>query len=348
MPDYSLDPIASNLGKFIRNRDIFRPEEELVGGDRRFYTTAELPDIVNVKTQQESTPNISKQESSTFDVDKAIKANYSPNYEMQDRLRRHLDEMPTKEKPSFLRKVVASMAGAGGDLNKAEFVMNSPYYTGMADWKSKADILSSLAMNESRMNRDEANFALQEISRQLQAQRLQLDIQKNEQIYTVELAKLQQQIQAADDRLKLAYDQLTFKAGDANAQLQFKQAQLDALNARHAADLAQRDAQLANLAAHRDALQRQADERNRIYGQDVTQRVLPTTTREELEVDESGEPVAKVRTTTRGRSNLPGGNVQSGTVPMIWKDGKTYQIPVDKVEQARKDGFRHPGPKDRR
>lgn len=154
----------------------------------------------------------------------------------------------------------------------------------------------------------------------LDRDRLELDTLKNKQIYDVKTKELETKAADAERRLKIAEETARNRADNASAQLALRQAQLEAQNARHAAELARRDSAQAETTRMNDARINQMMEEARRAGvqyEEVT--------------DEKGNKSFKV--TRRGEQ---GGD----TVQMKGPDGKTYPVPKDKVEQAKKDGMR--------
>lgn len=75
----------------------------------------------------------------------------------------------------------------------------------------------------------------------LDQQKFGLEKEKSDQIYQTKQDEMTRKVDDANNKLKLAYDQLAQKGNDASATANFKQAQLDALTARHELEMAQKD-----------------------------------------------------------------------------------------------------------
>jgi hypothetical protein len=88
-----------------------------------------------------------------------------------------IGQMPHEDKPSVLRKIVASMAGFGGGPKAADEVLSEPHNKAMGEWKTKLDVTKPLLdaekssnlneryMYSSRLGADTANRRLAETQR---------------------------------------------------------------------------------------------------------------------------------------------------------------------------------------
>jgi hypothetical protein len=87
---------------------------------------------------------------------------YSPQHEYSDLYRRGLDEMPQRNKPGMLRKILAITAGVGlGSPEAGDQALYAPYYRQMGDWQERMRALQPGMTaeryentNERMMNRD--------------------------------------------------------------------------------------------------------------------------------------------------------------------------------------------------
>ena len=332
---------ADNLLRSVKRANLFSPQESYSEDFRvnpSEFITGDINNLVNPA-------NIEASETNSF----------KPKTDAQDRFAKLIDEFPIREKASIGRKILASLAGFAGGPERANEVLDRPYNEKLLDFKTKADIFGSAATRESAENRNAANFTLGEISRAIQQQRadtaqFSADVNlkrvedlatKSAQIYEVKMLEAQQKVTAAEEKLKLAYDQLQFRRDDALADARFKELQLAAQNSRFELQLAQQQLQQAALEANRVTQARQADDRIRILEESLKQRGLPTITTDELTTDPKGNVTGRTRTTTRGESSrqsvLPPGQRD---VIMTGPDGKDYSIPADKVAEAEKAGMK--------
>jgi len=331
-------PFLDNLGELLRINRIFEPDR-MIGNDMPSQggITGNLPRDRSIRFGSQEPPEPMSARNTLDDL-------YQPQSEMQDRYRQLVDEFPIRQKPSFARKLTASIAG--GERGKE--ILNEPYDQAMADYKTKADIIGGAAATESRFNRDMANQALSQARIEIQQQQANTAALKNQQIYETTLAKMEAAAVQANAKLELAVQKLQLDSENRTNQLTFKQAELEAEKAQFAAQMARKDLEIANLQSER---LRQDEARRR--GLDVRERQQefaeePTT--EEIEYRDAQGNVVESGTRTRGATSRVQPQLTkppANTVPMIGKDGQTYYIPRDKVEQARKDGFRHPSRRQR-
>jgi hypothetical protein len=97
-----------------------------------------------------------------------------------------------------------------------------------------------------------ATTALAKTRLGLSSDRLDLDTEKNQNIYDTKQADLQRKKDEADARLKLSEGQLKQKTNDAATQIQWHKDKMAADEARHQLEMAQKDAQLSSLQRYRD------------------------------------------------------------------------------------------------
>lgn len=91
-------------------------------------------------------------------------------FPMNNRLQQLLGSFPQRTKPSFLRKLGASVVAAGPGTAAAERFMNRDYLDKVADWKTQADVYGDMARSESALARaDIAQGTLDERIRSNQA-----------------------------------------------------------------------------------------------------------------------------------------------------------------------------------
>jgi hypothetical protein len=318
-----------NLDTSLRNVNAFKPESTILQDFRS------QPDVANSDIQEPIT-----------DVESLLRQNYNPQTEMRDKFNKSIDEYPIRDKPSFGRKVLASLAGFAGGPGAAEESLDLPYKRNLEDWKTRTGVLQDAATRESVSNRDQASFASSEARNLIQEQRaniaeqnsivaqgrLENEIIKNNRIYEVETNKLAQRINEQDNNLKRAYDELQFRQNSADAMLNFRNTQMSAINERAEADRAIERLKIANLEANRDIQARLANERVATANARLALAGLPTITEDEaVDRDDKGNVTKTRRTVTRGEVKPVASH---GTVVMVDKNGKEYDVDSTKVSEA--------------
>lgn len=193
--------------------------------------------------------------------------------------------------------------------------------------KARADApISALDQAKLGMERDKLNLDKSNVNNDntLNERKFGLDQQKNEQIHQNKEDDLQRKSDEATARLKLAHDQLQAKQNDAAAQLAFHQAQQAASDANHKLELSHKDAELNESKRLHDA---------QIADMQAKLDALQNSTT----VSEQNPEKSKITTTTTkgSKSKTVGGNIT-----MVGQDGKSYQVPYDKVDDAQQNGMK--------
>lgn len=146
----------------------------------------------------------------------------------------------------------------------------------------------------------------------IKADQEKLNQQKSDQINDTKQKDMQRKIDDANNKLGLAYDQLNNKANSLDQTLAAHKAVADAMEERHKLELAQKDAQFQKTSQqHQQTIDNLTEQ--------LKQRGKSQTT---TEVNADG--TKKTSTTLKGSA--------ADTVNVVGKDGKTYTIPKDKLD----------------
>lgn len=90
------------------------------------------------------------------EITKLVSKLYTPGHEIADKFNKVWSEMPTREKPSVLRRIVASMVGGGeAGIKGADEVVNAPYNQARGEWMDKLKMLQPLLGDERASNTNE-------------------------------------------------------------------------------------------------------------------------------------------------------------------------------------------------
>lgn len=97
---------------------------------------------------------------------------FNPEHDAQDRVNQLLGQMPTHEKPSFMRKLSASLVAGGGDYKQSQDILNQPYETQYNDWKDKFAPAYQAANLERYSNATERQAAQNQLNFESQNRRI--------------------------------------------------------------------------------------------------------------------------------------------------------------------------------
>jgi hypothetical protein len=141
-----------------------------------------------------------------------------------------------------------------------------------------------------------------------------LNQQKSDQIHQQKIEELTSKNKTHEDNIKLAQDKLKLAGDDFNKQLEAHKQLAAAVEERHKNELALKDLQFEKTKNdHKDAM--------KVIEDKAKAAAAPVTKTEEV----NKEGNKKTTTTTKG-----------GSVQVTGKDGQTYEIPADKVEEWNK------------
>ena len=116
----------------------------------------------------------------SVDWAKRMRALYQPKNEAQDRLNSLLNQFPEEEKPTFMRKLSASLAGVGkGGLKDAQTILDEPNRTALERFKAQADPYQRAAESERQGNVNERTLAQQTITAEQNQQKIDETERKN-------------------------------------------------------------------------------------------------------------------------------------------------------------------------
>lgn len=285
---------------------------------------------------------------------------YNPRNDMQDQYQRHIETFPTKEKPTTGRKIIASLAGMSGGPEAAWDVLDRPHNQNVADWKGKSEALGSAATQESRFNRDQTSFAIQQARAEIAQQQADTAALKNQQIYETKMLELQQRIVDAQAKLELATARLELDKDSRNNQMLYKDAQLEFQKTKAEGDATRAAMIIENLERERDRDNEVRMRQLELAEQKQQFTEQPVNRDEELIRDSEGNPVARRTQTYRGATPSGSRFAQQGSkgdialpnesgkideriansIEMIGKDGETYRVPKDKITEAERAGMR--------
>jgi hypothetical protein len=154
----------------------------------------------------------------------------------------------------------------------------------------------------------------------IKQQQADLAQQKSDQIHAQKQSDMERKIAEADKKLEFAKQKLETDSADKEKSLQAHKDLAAAMEERHKLELAQKDAQFQRTSEqHQQTIDR--------LNKDLEQKKNTKTTTE-LNADGSKKTV----TTERG---------DTGTVQVIGKDGKSYTIPKNKLNDMDADGTPH-------
>ena len=95
---------------------------------------------------------------------------YQPEHEASDRYNELVNNMPSRQGPSFLRTLAASLTAFGpGGMSKADEVIDQPNVNAITDWKNQLAPAQHSADLERQNNVNERTLAYQTVSQQLRA-----------------------------------------------------------------------------------------------------------------------------------------------------------------------------------
>lgn len=154
----------------------------------------------------------------------------------------------------------------------------------------------------------------------IKAQQEALNKQKSDQINATKQADMQRKIDESNQKIELAQQALTNKTANAEAQLQAHKDLAAAVEERHKLEMANKDAQFKTISdQHQQTI-------------DALQERLKQSGRTKTTVTDS---TGATRTTTSEKGDA------ADSVQVIGKDGGTYTIPKDKLNDMDSDGTPH-------
>jgi len=161
---------------------------------------------------------------------------------------------------------------------------------------------------------------LGEESINVRQQQEKLNQQKSDQINANKQADMQRKIDESEQKIQLAQQALNSRNTNAEAQLQAHKDLAAAMEERHKLELAQKDAQF----------QKVSDQHQQTI--DALQAKLKQGAKTQTTTEINPEGNRKTVTTQRGSSSM---------IKVQGKDGQTYEIPEDKLDDKDADGTPH-------
>lgn len=118
--------------------------------------------------------------------------NFQPEHVQIDRMNQMINDFPQRDKPSFARKLFASLAGAAGGPDAADRIAYAPYYRDVEDWQNQFKGVAAAA-NQERYNNTNMRMYADSIARERSRDR---EISRKE-------ARDADQNRIADEKLKI-------------------------------------------------------------------------------------------------------------------------------------------------
>lgn len=178
MPDF-FNPSLLKL-KSILGPPPYRPMDEVIRPSGSQGSM--MPSPQNQGRMNDTPPDISQVDIGAPDkesigqedeITKLVSKLYTPGHEIADKFNKVWNEMPQREKPSVLRRIVASMVAAGREGSQgAERVMDAPYNEARSDWMDKLKMLQPLLGEERASNTNERLMAQNAASQNVQNRRI--------------------------------------------------------------------------------------------------------------------------------------------------------------------------------
>lgn len=143
---------------------------------------------------------------------------YQPDTTMTSKYETALGEMPTRNKPGFMRRLVAGIAGMGENIDArgVEQLLYKPYYREMEDWNAKIKPLEAGASIERQNNTGLRSVANQIVSQEQSDRRLERQIARDKTLERQGQVRLEQgdsRLAQGDERLKQAEARMKIAAG---------------------------------------------------------------------------------------------------------------------------------------
>lgn len=164
MPDYmNRDLLRPILGQESRmpqmmdpnvNNQMPQTSKDILGPPSPNDATFDQPpDISQVDIGKPDRDSVGQED----EVTKLVGKLYTPHHEIADKFNEVWNQMPQREKPSVLRRIVASMVGAGGGPKAADQVLDAPYNEARGEWMDKLKMLQPALSDERYQNINEMN-----------------------------------------------------------------------------------------------------------------------------------------------------------------------------------------------
>lgn len=185
-------PFESNILQSLRLQNIFGPENA-IGGQ------AESPPMNPALFQTPTAAGPPPMETGL----------YQPEAEYMNRVGEMVRQLPTRDKPGFLRTLLGGIAAVG--LENPEFgyrVANAPYYKGLEEWKAKFGPYEELAKMEQTRNVNERQLMLGILADQIRQQRADT--------YERSVATREEESRARTDLARKKIELMDFKSKNPN------------------------------------------------------------------------------------------------------------------------------------
>jgi hypothetical protein len=124
------------------------------------------------------------------EITKLVGKLYTPGHEISDKFNEVWNQMPQREKPSVLRRIVASMVGINGGPEKAKEIVDEPYNEKMGEWTNKLKMLQPLLGDERYSNANERMLATSAASQLTANRRIDETIRKDKATEDINKEKL--------------------------------------------------------------------------------------------------------------------------------------------------------------
>lgn len=153
----------------LRMRNLFDPNNQ-----------TNIPSFNPNLTTPDFSPQPQPQMPESNDISSRMRQLYNPESSASDRLNKTIDEYPTHDNPSIMRRIGASLAGVGYGPEAGQEILDSPFKEKLVDWKNKIQPIENAATLEKSNNTNERMAAHQIIADQLSREAEQHRVEKNE------------------------------------------------------------------------------------------------------------------------------------------------------------------------
>lgn len=296
------------------------------------------------------------------DTNADLTNSYEPRHQISDQLTDTLGNMPERPVPGRLRNIGAAIAGMGAGANAQGIVGGQPigfkfdprmaniasdqvkfgdYDNKLNDWQNKVKALGIGATEEDRANAGEVTRLRNEATNDINQQKVDVARQRADAYqqnadtkiteeankHETAMAKLKAKIVESDEKLMLAKKNYELKKNSTEAMQAYHNAELASIAARREAQTEDDKFKLEDQKRRTDSIV----ERNKILNESTSMKSGATEKETSTSIYDSTGKITDRKVIRTGPTQ--------DKVTMIGKDGKSYLIPKNKIEQAKKDGF---------
>jgi hypothetical protein len=148
---------------------------------------------------------VDQNDDNDYDIHTRMQELYHPSNQIQDRYIKALDEMPTRNKPGIVRKIVATVGAAGSHgRQNVDNILYGPYNRQMADWTKRIGPLHEGAELERSNNTNLRGIASSVISQEMADRRIDRQIRRDRVLEDQGTSRIRQgdeRIHQGDERI---------------------------------------------------------------------------------------------------------------------------------------------------